>query len=246
MTTTIQASTLWRSTRAMKAEQVRILSANGSISTPKLVMRLSRRAIRPSKQSVKLAAQNTTSATVSLMPERENTAARKTPVSTNRDTVSLLGKFMPGSGVEARVLDYPKAARSFKLPNPCTGLSRGFGDEIIIGMSDHLDGGEFAHRQVAARVNPAVNVGSIGLPASDDRGLGLEFGARRSGGANQAGFPGDAVGVLELLRAGFVFDQHLDRAANEGCADCPGDLELFGHGNIAPLLVDPVRDLARH
>src|SRR5258708_36518219 len=107
------------------------------------------------------------------MRERENTATRKTPVSTNRDTVSLLGKFMPGSGVEARVRDYPKAARSFELPNICTGLSRGLSDEIIVSMSDDLDGSEFAHGQVAARVNPAVNVGSIGLPASDDHALSL-------------------------------------------------------------------------
>src|SRR5260370_39853670 len=181
MTTTIQASTLWRSTRAMKAEQVRILSANGSISTPKLVMRLSRRAIRPSKQSVKLAAQNTTSATVSVMRERENTATRNTPVSTNRDTVSLLGKFMPGSGVEARVLDYPKAARSFKFPDQRPRLSRGLGDEIIVGMSDNFDGSEFAHGQVAARVNSAVNVRSIVLPASCDHALSLEFGGPCSG-----------------------------------------------------------------
>ena len=35
--------------RAMKAEQVRILSASGSISLPKLVIRLRSRAILPSK-----------------------------------------------------------------------------------------------------------------------------------------------------------------------------------------------------
>src|SRR5258708_4936261 len=180
------------------------------------------------------------------MRERENTATRKTPVSTNRDTVSLLGKFMPGSGGEARVLDYPKAARSFKLPNQCSRLSRGLGDEIIVGMSDDFDGSEFAHGQVAARVNSAVNVGSIGLPASDDHALSLEFGARCSGVANQAVFPGDAVGVLELRRAGFVLDQHLYRAANEGCADAPGDLELCRHGSFAALLFDPVGDLVRH
>src|SRR5260370_30566453 len=116
------------------------------------------------------------------MRERENTATRNTPVSTNRDTVSLLGKFMPGSGVEARVLDYQKAARSFKLPNQCSRLSRGLGDEIIVGMSDDFDGSEFAHGQVAARVNWAVNPRSIGLPRSHAQPFNLEL-RRRCPGA---------------------------------------------------------------
>src|SRR5258708_39379988 len=106
-------------------------------------------------------------------------------------------------------------------------------------MSDDFDGSEFAHGQVAARVNSAVNVGSIGLPASDDHALSLEFSALCSGVANQAMFPGDAVGVVKLLRTGFLFNQHLDRAANEGCADLPGDLELFRHGNLAASQFDP-------
>ena len=48
MMTTIQAGTVPRPTNAMNAEQVRILSASGSMSVPKLVMSLSRRAILPS------------------------------------------------------------------------------------------------------------------------------------------------------------------------------------------------------
>ena len=61
---TIQAAIHSSSMKAMNAEQISTLSASGSISFPKAVIRLRRRAMIPSKRSVRLAATKNTSATV--------------------------------------------------------------------------------------------------------------------------------------------------------------------------------------
>ena len=78
----------------MNAEQVMILSASGSIRMPKLVMSLRLRAIWPSRKSVMPARQKKTSASVSLNGIGENSAQRKSAVSTKRQTVSLFGRFI--------------------------------------------------------------------------------------------------------------------------------------------------------
>src|SRR5665213_1408405 len=102
MTMTIHEATFtgapgWRcvlSTKAMNAEQVMILSASGSISTPKFVMSLRSRAIFPSRKSEMPARQKMNSASVSWLLNCENSAQRKSAVSTKRDTVSLFGRFI--------------------------------------------------------------------------------------------------------------------------------------------------------
>src|SRR5690606_32570934 len=81
-------------TNAMKAEQVKILSASGSISLPKFVIKLRRRAITPSTQSVTLAMTKMVSARVVLNRNSRNRASRKTSVKTKRDAVSWLGRFI--------------------------------------------------------------------------------------------------------------------------------------------------------
>ena len=43
-----------------------------------------------------------------------------------------------------------------------------FGNQIIVRVADDFDPGEFANRQFAAHVNPAVNVRSVGFSSSDE------------------------------------------------------------------------------
>ena len=74
--------------KAMKAEQVRILSANGSINVPKAVMSLRSRAILPSRKSVRLARLNKTKAQVRLPGNGAKAATQNKPVSAKRETVS--------------------------------------------------------------------------------------------------------------------------------------------------------------
>src|SRR6516162_10149113 len=78
----------------MNAEQVMILSASGSMSLPKLVIKFRERAMRPSRKSVTPARQKKNNASVSLYLNGENNAHKNTTVSAKRDTVSLLGKFI--------------------------------------------------------------------------------------------------------------------------------------------------------
>ena len=77
----------------MNAEQIIILSASGSIRVPKFVINFRERAILPSRKSVTPATEKKIKASESLTGERENIAQRNAPVSTKRETVSLLGKF---------------------------------------------------------------------------------------------------------------------------------------------------------
>ena len=61
---------------------------------PKLVMSLRERAMRPSRKSVNPAREKKNSASVSLNRNGQNSAQRKSAVSTKRETVSLLGRFI--------------------------------------------------------------------------------------------------------------------------------------------------------
>jgi hypothetical protein len=81
-----------RSTNAMNAEHTMILSANGSISTPKLVISFRRRAISPSRKSVRPARQKNINASVSLTGERENIAHRNSAVSRKREGSQFIGQ----------------------------------------------------------------------------------------------------------------------------------------------------------
>ena len=50
----------------------------------------------------------------------------------------------------------------------CKGWTSGrFGDQIVIGVADDFDLGEFSDRQFPADINASVNVRRIGLAAGD-------------------------------------------------------------------------------
>ena len=94
ITATIQASICLSSMKAMKAEQVRILSAKGSISVPKAVINLRSRAIFPSKKSVRLARLKRTNAHERFPGNGANAATQNKPVSAKRETVNWFGRFI--------------------------------------------------------------------------------------------------------------------------------------------------------
>ena len=71
-----------------------ILSARGSMSMPKFVIRLRRRAISPSRRSVTPPAMKSTKAMVSWYRTFENITTRKATVKRKRETVSLFGRFI--------------------------------------------------------------------------------------------------------------------------------------------------------
>ena len=84
MMITIHAGINPRPTKAMNAEQIRILSASGSIRMPKFVISFLRRAIWPSRKSLMPAAENSKSAIVSWNFMRENITTMKPTVRTKR------------------------------------------------------------------------------------------------------------------------------------------------------------------
>ncbi len=50
-------------------------------------------------------------------------------------------------------------------------LSR-FGDQVVVGVADHLDPGEFAQRQLAAHIDSAIDIRRVGLTAGHQAGTG--------------------------------------------------------------------------
>jgi hypothetical protein len=90
------------STNAMNAEQVKILSASGSIKIPKFVINFRERAILPSKKSVKLPRLKIKSASVwrKGICHGQKSIHRKIAVSAKRETVNLFGKFIQKSRAE--------------------------------------------------------------------------------------------------------------------------------------------------
>src|SRR6266540_1791651 len=124
--------------------------------------------------------------------------------------------------------------------------SPGFGHQVIIGMADDADAGEFAQGQLAANMNPAVDVGRVGfgagqseVPSSGFRVPSFEF-------AEQAVFPRKYAGTVELFCAGPPLDEHLERATDNGFAHGAGNFLLLGHRAGAALFLHAVRDLACH
>src|SRR5690625_5110862 len=105
MMTTTHAGANPNSTRTINAADTNNLSANGSANFPKLVTRLSRRAIYPSNQSVKLAptkisAANNNSSSIcepnnSTVPHSSGTTVSMTKkgINNNLKKVNLFGKF---------------------------------------------------------------------------------------------------------------------------------------------------------
>ncbi len=51
---------------------------------------------------------------------------------------------------------------------PLTLFSSGLGDEVVVGVADDFDAGEFGDGELAANVDAAVNVGRVGFAAGDE------------------------------------------------------------------------------
>ena len=95
ITTTIQAGIICMLLKQTRAAQTSNLSASGSMNFPKLVMRLRRRAICPSKKSVMQAAIKMISAIQFCpgIPSGAINATTKNGISTMRAIVNLFGRF---------------------------------------------------------------------------------------------------------------------------------------------------------
>src|SRR5215469_2965574 len=98
-------------------------------------------------------------------------------------------------------------------------------DQVVVGVADDFDAGEFADGQVAADVDAAVDVRRVGF-AARNKIAALELTGMFVGTPDQAVFPGADASVLEFFGTGFAFYQDVDFAANERFRNLHGDFVL--------------------
>src|ERR1017187_4387390 len=137
-----------------------------------------------------------------------------------------------------------------RTPNASRGSSSAkavarFSNQIVIGVADDLHLRELAKGQLAAHIDPAIDVRRVGFAAGDLEAA-LELGRMLFRAPDEAVFPGANASALEFIRAGRLLDQHFDSAPNEQSGPLHRDFMLSRHCQAAPLLFDLVWNLAGH
>src|SRR5262245_59960086 len=168
-------------------------------------------------------------------------------VRTNREMVSLFGRFMAksirdvGWPINIAANETLSRRESQSVIRPSNRLR----DQIVISMTGYSDPCELAERQFTMHIHAAIDIRSIvfatryGVSSAKLTLLLIPV-------ANQSVLPGSDPSVLQFLRACFPFHEHLQRAANQRRRDCPNDFALDGDGRVTPPPLSTVRDLITH
>src|SRR4051812_25870537 len=121
--------------------------------------------------------------------------------------------------------------------------SRRLRNQVVVGVADDLDRGEFAHGKLALDVNAPVDVGSIGFAPRYEVTAAKFCGVTH---ADVAMFPGIDLRIVKFARGGLVFGQDLQLTANVRAGHARCDFMLQRHGTIAALALKLASKLPFH
>src|SRR5262245_47551775 len=168
-------------------------------------------------------------------------------VRTNREMVSLFGRFMAksirdvGWPINIAANETPSRRESQSVIRPSNRLS----DQIVIGVTSYSDPCELAEGKLTTHVHAAIDIRSIVFAARDSVSPAKLTLARVSV-PNQSVLPGIDPSFLQFLRARFPFHEHLQGTPHQQRRNRPNDFALDRHGRVSSPPLSAIRDLITH
>src|SRR5215207_9430679 len=167
--------------------------------------------------------------------DSQKNTARNSPVSTNRETVNLFGRFIRLNYRASLWLVLRASIANSVNSGPRVKVLRRLANQVVIRMAHDSHTGKFTKRQPSANINAPINVRRISFAAANQI-LPPELRHGGIGFANEPVFPRADARFLQLAPRRSTFHQHVDLPAHRRLGRPAGDLVLLGHRALAALL----------